>query len=117
MNGKEVMAMMRAVGIMKSIIESEENDRCAVVSAEFDKRGGLTVKLDGRGDFLVAAMSVLFHELAEKTGEDPEELYYVLCAMNGIKEDIEKSGDVDGDGDEDGPELKIKFNMEERTND
>lgn len=116
MNGmKEVMEMVRAVSIMKSIIESEEKDRCAVVSAEFDKRGGLAVKIDGRSDFLIAAMSTIFHDLAERAGLDLEELYYVLCALNDIKEDVEESGD--GDGDEDGPELKIKFNMEERTND
>lgn len=107
---KEFMAMMRAVKVMETVLESKEEDRRAIVCAKFEKDGRLAVKIDGRHDFLMAAMSTLLFDLAKEAEIDTEELYYMLCAINGIREDMEDIVVEESDDDDD--KLKVRFNGE-----
>lgn len=108
-NVKEFIATMTALRVVESMVEAEEDVREATLSAEFARDGGLTLIIQGRTDFLLAALSSLFFGLADRAEKDPEELYLVLKSINSIKDDLEKGLDA---AVEDAPEddkLEIKF--------
>ena len=102
---KEMVAMLSVVKILHSTAEADKECRKTTLCAQIDEEGGASVRFGGQGDFLILALSIMFHDLARKTNNDPEELYYILVGLN----EVIKAG---GKMLREEPELKIKFEGE-----
>ena len=103
---KEMKAMLIVGEILRTTDLADKECRKATLCAQIDEEGGASVETVGRTDFLILALSIMFHDLARKTNTDPEELFYILVGLNEVINDGSKMLRED-------PELKIKFEGEQ----
>ena len=102
---KEMKATLIVGEILRTTVEADKECRKATLCAQIDEEGCASVETVGRSDFLILALSMMFHDLARKTNTDLEELFYILVGLN----EVIKAG---GKMLREEPELKIKFEGE-----